>query len=385
MTRFRLASGFSTAPLATKAGAEAAHMLCQRLGAEPALIFAYCTERLAVPGLVEAIRLAAPGAHIIGGTSVGGVMTEDGFHRGPSGAVALLGLHDPQGNYGVATAALEQALIRAGRPHEAPVAVWISQPPGEEEAILAGIQSVVGAKIPILGGSAADEEVLGNWREISTDGVHKGHVVVAVLFTACGMGTGFQGGHVSAGPSGVVTASRNRQILQIDHRPAAEVYAQWTGNAIRADEVGVILGKSATRPFGRIMSEPGGEPFYILTHPYRIGHQGEISVFTDIAQGERLYLMDGEDDALVRRSGVVVQDAHASGGWTARETLGGMVIYCGGCLLHVADRADEIAQVTHKAMNGAPFLGAFSYGEQGPVFEDSNHHANLMVCAMTLG
>jgi len=393
----RLASSYSLNPNPAEAAAEAADGMLERLGAAPELILLYTTEQLATPALIEALAERAPGAQIVGGTSCAGVMTDQGFHCGPGGAVGLLGISDPDGAYGVAdsplgddpfaaaAAAVEDALMAAGRDFETPVLVWCCQPPGCEEAVIAGVQSVIGRSTPVIGGSSADEAIAGRWRQFTQGGVLRDHVVISVWFPSAAHGAAFQSGYAPAEHSGVVTRADRRDIHEIDHRPAAEVYAEWTGGSVAADEQGMILAKSTPTPLGRVAAEQHGVPLYLLSHPSVIGPGGALSLFTDVAEGERVHLMRGSAQSLIKRAGLVVGDAHASGGWTSADTRGGLVIYCGGCMLHVRDRMDEVAAQVAEAMSGAPFLGAFTFGEQGAIVDNCNRHGNLMVAALTFG
>src|SRR5690606_28754364 len=108
-----------------------------------------------------------------------GAMTERGFHSEEGRGIALFGLIDA-GTYGVGAASLgsdprkaareavRRALAAAGRPGEMPELVWLSSAPGAEEEVLLGIEEVVG-RVPIAGGSSADNSVDGKWRQIAND------------------------------------------------------------------------------------------------------------------------------------------------------------------------------------------------------------------------
>ena len=392
----RIASSFSVEAPAKGAADSAIADLLDRLGAQPDLLVVYATEHHAAPELIQALRAAAPAAQVIGGTSCGGVMTEAGFHTGPHGALGLLGISDDAGAYGVgamalgddpasaAAAAIEQAVAAAGRDYEAPVLVWCSQPPGSEEAVIAGIQSFVGPGTPIVGGSSADEMIAGRWRQFSTDGVLDDHVVVAALFPSAAHGVAFQSGYAPTEHVGVVTRASARHVIEIDGEPAAAVYSRWTDGAVSADEAGMILAKSTPTPLGRIAGEKDKVPMFVLSHPALMGTGGDLSLFTDIAEGDRIHLMRGSPESLVRRAAVVVRDACANGGWRGPEAIGGLVIYCGGCMLHVRDRMPEVAAQVIQVTGGKPFLGAFTFGEQGCVV-DRNMHGNLMISAIAFG
>lgn len=393
----RIASSFSVEAPSEGAADKAIAGLLHRLGGEPDLLIVYATEHQAAPDLIARLRAGAPGAQIIGGTSCGGVMTEAGFHAGPHGALGLLGIADAAGAYGVgatplgddpsraAAAAIEQAVAAAGRDYEAPVLVWCSQPPGCEEAVIAGIQSFVGPGTPIIGGSSADEAIAGQWREFSTDGVLDNHVVVAALFPSVRHGAAFQSGYAPTEHVGVVTRADARQVIEIDGEPAAAVYSRWTDGAVSADEAGMILAKSTPTPLGRVAGEKDKVPMFVLSHPALMGAGGDLSLFTDIAEGDRVHLMRGSPESLVRRAAVVVRDACANGGWRGAEAVGGLVIYCGGCMLHVRDRMPEVAAEVIQVTGGKPFLGAFTFGEQGAIIDSCNRHGNLMVSALMFG
>ena len=393
----QIASAYSVCSDPADAAAEVVENLATALGAEPQLIVVYATEHHAQAPLISALRGAARGAALIGGTSCGGVMTERGFHSGPAGAVGVLGVSDPDGSYGVGAAplgddaaqagadAIGRALAAAGREFETPVLVWCCQPPGREEAVIDGIQSVIGSTTPIMGGSSADETIAGRWRQFADQDVLEDHVVVAALFPSATYGAAFQSGYAPTEHVGVVTRAAGRDILEIDGEPAAQVYERWTGGAVAADESGMILAKSTPTPLGRLAGEVNAVPMFVLSHPSLVGTGGDLSLFTDIAEGDEVRLMRGSPDSLVDRAGLVVRDACAMGGWRDGTPLGGLVIYCGGCMLHVRDRMDEVVSQVVSEMGGKPFLGAFTFGEQGAIIDRCNRHGNLMVSALALG
>ncbi|CAN5719690.1 FIST N-terminal domain-containing protein [soil metagenome] len=376
---------------------EALAALAAKLADKPDILFLYTTQHHASPDLLDAIAERLPGVPVVGGTSCGGVMTEAGFHTGPDGALGLFGICDAEGSYGVGAAeirtspqaagaaAIRAALASAGRDFETPTLVWCCQPPGQEEGVLEGIQSVIGATTPIIGGSSADEAIAGEWRQFSPDGVTSAHAVVAALFPTSAHGAAFQSGYAPTEHTGVVTKAAGRQILEIDHQPAATLYSQWTGGEVSATEAGMILAKSTASPLGRIAAEVKGVPMFVLSHPSLLGLGGDLSLFTDIAEGDQVHLMRGSSDSLVKRGGVVVGDACATGGWAKDATVGGLVIYCGGCMLHVRDRMDEVVAGVREAIGAAPFLGAHTFGEQGAIMDNCNRHGNLMVSALAFG
>ena len=393
----RFASAFSLLADTPAAASASVTALLDKLGDAPDLLLVYATETHATDALIATLRDRVPGTPILGSTSCGGVMTEAGFHAGQDGAIGMLGVSDPGGAYGVGSAALaddpfaagaeaiQQALVASGRDFESPKIVWCCLPPGREEAVLAGIESVIGPHTPIIGGSSADEKIAGQWREFSTDGVLAGHVVVAALFPTIPHGAAFQSGYAPTVRTGAVTRAEGRQVLEIDGRPASEVYSDWTDGDVPVAPTGMILAKSTPTPLGRLAGMVDDVPMFVLSHPAMIGLDGDLSLFTDITEGDQVVMMRGSPESLVKRAATVVNDACGAGGWAREATRGGMVIYCGGCMLHVRDRMNEVAAQVNEAMAGAPFLGAFTFGEQGAIVDSANRHGNLMVSGLMFG
>ncbi|KAA5610417.1 FIST signal transduction protein [Rhodovastum atsumiense] len=380
--------------------------------AAPALVVAFHDGVHDAATLHAALRRQFPRAPIIGGTSCQGVMTERGLH-GP-GSAGLLLIEDARGDYGVAAgplgedaeadaeALLHAALEQAGCPGELPELIWVVQAPGREEAVIAGLRRAVGQHCPIIGGTAAGRlgEGEDGCRQIGPDGALAGGLVVAALIPSGGVGLAFQGGYEPAGPSGtvtgvgfdidgpggVVTASAGRHILSIDGEPAARVYSRWLGDALdaRLAAGGDILTESTMHPLAVEVVQAGGVPQYLLVHPKDISAEGGLTTFATVAQGSRIHVMRGERERLVERVGRVTAQAAARLPGGAGTLAGGFVICCAGCMLAVGERLDDMAQGVVRRMDGRPFLGCFTFGEQGEIL-GRNVHGNLMIAALALG
>lgn len=133
-----------------------------------------------------------PAVH--GASSCLGTMTRNGAQTDGAPGAALLAIWDPSGDYGTgmsdsdgdatfaAAQATEKALAAAGRTGEAPNLVWLACTPGHEEQVLAGIASIIGPEVPVLGGSAADNDISGHWTVMDKQATSTDGVVVSVLF-----------------------------------------------------------------------------------------------------------------------------------------------------------------------------------------------------------
>ncbi|MEM9145213.1 MAG: FIST N-terminal domain-containing protein [Pseudomonadota bacterium] len=332
-----------------------------------------------------------------GGTSCLGVMAGGQMAADQNTGIGLFAIWDAEGRYGTGSAAkgtdaraagriaTERALAQAGCEGEAPHLVWLTAVPGAEEAVIAGIEDVVGTTTPIIGGSAADNDLSGQWRSFDCADTYTDGVTVSVLFPSRPVSFAYQNGYAPEGAVGRVSRAEGRTVHEIDGRPAAEVYGAWTGGALpRADLAPVpILAESTFHPLGRPVAEVMDVPFYLLAHPATANPDGSLELFANIAEGESLHLMGGSPDSLTARAGRVARLAARQGALAPSEVGAALMVYCGGCMLSVREAMDRVASEVHEAVGGAPSLGIFTFGEQGPVIDGQNRHGNLMISCIT--
>ncbi|MEM6307714.1 MAG: FIST C-terminal domain-containing protein, partial [Pseudomonadota bacterium] len=259
---------------------------------------------------------------------------------------------------------------------------------GEEEA-LAGIEDIVGHDVPIIGGSAADNSVEGNWYVLDGASHSQSGVVVSVLFPSEPVSFAYQNGYAPTEKSGVITKTDGRQVLEIDDQPAMQVYSNWTGGAVAETPMGddpqPILSDSTMWPLGRPAGALNDVPFYLLAHPAVAHGSGAMDLFATVIPGEEITLMHGTQKGLVERAGRVASLVRQNSTNPATPPIGALMIYCGGCMLSVQDHLDDVVTGVNTALDGAPFLGAFTFGEQGPLIRGGNRHGNLMISCIIFG
>jgi hypothetical protein len=378
-------------------------------GVTPQFVYVFYGHEHDDHALSDFIASQFPGAAVVGGTSSSGVMSDRGL-GGPS-SIGMLLVEDSDGAYGsaatvlgddpaaAAESALNAALDAADSPGELPELIWIYQAPGYEEAVVDGLRRVVGNRCPVIGGSSADDEVAGNWRQLGPDGPVTGGLVVGVLFSSGGIGFGFQGGYeptgeqgivtelaFAAGESAVVTEGSGRHIIKIDGEPAADVYNRWTGGALPDAALaggGTILADTTMVPLAVSAGRIDDVTHFRLIHPETVTPERGLTTFAQVELGTRLFGMRGDRERLVQRVGRVASDAIASmpGG---DGIAGGVVVYCAGCMMAVGDQAAQVSETASESFGGAPWLGCFTFGEQGVIL-DRNVHGNLMISAIAFG
>lgn len=384
--------------------------LVEQLGNYPDLLLISCSVDFDLTTLLPVLSSRAPAMQISGGTSCRGVMTDRGVHMGSSGGLAMLGIYDPEGRYGVGGAelaenpagaareALVKALAEADCPGEVPTLIWMTSAPGNEETLIEALSDTVGCNVPIIGGSAADNTLTGEWKSFANREILQNSVVITVLFPSTELFFTFHSGYQPTEKKGTITKARERQVFkdgafstiphriiqEIDHKPAAEVYNEWTGGIIaeQLDTGGSILPLSTLSPLGSVVDYVGEVPFYKLSHPESVTRKGALTLFTTVREGEEITLMHGTVDSLVTRAGRVITSALTTNNVKAEEIAGAMVVYCAGCMLTVEERLAEVADNICEALPSVPFLGSFTYGEQGSFLSGSNQHGNLMISVL---
>lgn len=360
---------------------------------DPSWLLVFHTEAYDGQRVAETLVALSGCETILGGTSCQGVKSAEGLH-----GLGILAISDPEGSYGVGSAvkgeapreaarsALASALEQAGRPGEVPALIWIHAAPGHEEDLLRGIEDMVGPRVPVAGGSTADDTVAGRWSQIAGTTTFDDAVVIAALFTSVEIAYAFHSGYDPTTTTGTVTGAEGRVLQSIDGRPAAEVYNEWTGGVIseKMRSGGNVLAETTLSPLGREVGQVGGIRCYKLSHPAEVTAEGDLALFSDIDEGDEVVLMQGSRESLTARAGRATAAAIAAGDFPVDSIRGAIVAFCAGCMLAVREDIDRVGDGIRAALGDAPFLMAFTFGEQGCFVGHENSHGNLMISVVVI-
>ncbi|WP_028025562.1 FIST signal transduction protein [Enterovibrio calviensis] len=389
----RIATSSSTDLNATSAVQNIAKEIRSTISS-PSLILVYYTETQDVETIRQEFRIQFPNAYIVGCSSCRGTMTEKGYVGGHN--LAAWAVQDEAGTYGTALCALsessdvgksakhvlQRAIESSGRPGELPALIALHATPGNEETILRAIRTELGVNIPIIGGTAADDGVSGNWSLFDSDSVTDCGIAMAVFFPSARVSYSFHSGYAPLGDSAVATKVKGRTLLELDNQPASKVYGQWFQNATgKPIDENDLFAQSTLFPLGRQTGEIHGMPYYTLSHPASVSDEGGINMFCNLGEGETVHFMSGTKEMLVSRAGRVVDSANEHERYTC-DPIGGIAIYCAGCMLHVRESLEDVAANMNRAMQTAPFICPFTFGEQGQFLGGEIAHGNLMISAV---
>lgn len=388
----RTASSFNTSSDTVEALKAAYADLEHKLGGSPTWMAVHSTYQHSGELIMTTLESLAPGIPFQGGTSCLGLMTEAGFHSENGVSLGLFGIRDPEGVYAVGYSEekanprltgvdiIRKALHNAGR-NALPALIWITCAPGNEEDILAGIKDGLGgANTPIIGGSSADNTIEGKWYQMTNGQVLHNGVVVTAMYPSRPVRYAFDSSYMPTSHEGIITKVSGRTIHEINRRPAAEVYNEWT-NGVITDclDGGNILSLSTLYPLGRAAEWTRGMTFYQLSHPAEVLENRALSLFTKAEPGEKIVLMESSASSLVYRVDRITSKALAGMSAPDKQVAGALIIYCAGCMMAVHDEMQEVVRQFRQALGGQPFLGLYTFGEQGCAILGENVHGNLMM------
>jgi hypothetical protein len=395
----KIATAWSTDGDPLRAAREVYEKLRKTLRAAPHLLLVHSSCEYDNRVVLASLRSLAPGVPLQGGTSCMGIITEEGFHTRDNLGLGILGICDSEGSYGVGiaeygkdpeaavTSALIQALEAADRSGELPGAIVITGCPGFEEISIRSIEAYLGASVPILGGTSADNDMSGQWQQFGNDLVFKEAISISVLFPSGSVAYSFHSGYEPTGHKGRATRSEGRMLYEIDSRPAAEVYNEWTDGLITdvLPNGGSLVPAASFTPLGTPVGKIKEIPYFRLSYPVEARPDGALVLFAEASQESDIALMKGTPDSLATRAGRVAAAAVDAADFQAGEVEGALVLFCTGCMLAVQDRLTETVDGLKTALKGAPFLCAFTLGEQGCFIGGENRHGNLMIATLIFG
>jgi hypothetical protein len=336
-----------------------------------------------------------PMGKVFGETTHSGVLMPDGYHTSKQGVLGMMAMRQAGTTVGVGGASFDEcspaeaaklawkrASENAGPNAGAPKMILLAVTLPHEEEVLASLQEATGPNIPLIGGTAAgsvdqiSRKKISNWSIIANDKVIHNGVGMAVFYSTEKFAWSYGGGYRRTSTSGIVTKCKPRLILEIDGRPAADVYNEWLGGRVyeaqkRGDN---IVNFCSLYPICRITASynqfirawPAEDP----TMP------GALRTGSTVNEGDKIYLSEGTWNLLLNHFASVPRLARES--TPGLSPSGGLFIYCGSALECIPNEArPQMAFLVGKSMNDLPWIGVFSWGEQGYIPGAGNLHSNL--------
>lgn len=334
---------------------------------------------------------------IIGCTSSGCIMVKDGIISSKNGFTGMMALDDENLKVGVAGHAAGkdpraigrkvaiEAVQNAGTTR-APAYFYMVASPRQEEDYLMGIQDVIG-RVPMFGGSAADDTVEGKWKIICNDKTFTDGVAVAFFYTDNEIATAYTGAYRETSNVGLITEVRdNRTLVSIDGVSALKKYASWIEENPQDLRGQNLLTASITKPLG--VKDPLGN-LMVVRHPMFGNDMGTRTVTDDtitlgnkVVEKTAIIQLESTVDELIYSTGETVKKAKEQ---LYSDPAAYFLVHCGGRKLAIGDRIDEVHKHILKETKNVPFITIFTFGEYGYSEHSSNICGGLMLSFTAFG
>ena len=381
--------GWSTNEDSYKQGKETAAKAVVDL-VQTKVAFLYTSVDCDVKKVLEGAKSELGTAPIIGCTSSAGIITPDGFISGEHGFTGILALGDPELEVGVAGSAkkgsaretgrmlAKEAMKNAGKDC-APAYFYMVASPAEEEDYIKGIEDVIG-RVPIFGGSAADNTVEGKWSIYTGDTVFSDGAAVAFFYTDKEMENVFTGAYNETTNSGVITKIEGkRTLVEIDGEPALKKYAEWTGAKQKDLDANNLLVTTITKPLG--VKDRLGD-LVAIRHPMYGNKDKSMNIGANLAVNTAVIQMEATVDELINSTGATMRELNND---MNGEVGAYLLVHCGGRRLGIGDRIDEVSKQLKEEAHGKPFIAVFTFGEYGVKDHGSNTTGGLMLSFTAFG
>ncbi len=339
-------------------------------GPDPAALIVFACGTARPDAVLAGVADAAPGTPVVGVSSEALVTSE----RSADGGVLVTALGGPGFTVRTGAGSAAHGAQRAAGAAAAGCADWPDAGddpaarllvlltdgllPGQEE-ILAGAYGVVGASMPIIGGSASPDPVAGrpyqlHGRDVLTEGA------VGIAIASDGpLGVGVAHGWRKVGEPMIVTRSANGDVLTLDDRPALTAYLDRLGAPAAAYRDEAAFEQFAmTRPIG--IRRRNGAEVRSVNNP--AGVRGRwLRSSGEIPEGGLVWMMEGDEASVLASASDACRDAVDAVGGTP---LGLLTFNCSSRrhMLQWEGSQLELARMVKEAA-GAPVAGTYTWGE----------------------
>jgi hypothetical protein len=360
-------------------------------GAEPCLLMVFCSARRDPYEVLNGINDASGGVPVIGCSS-SAVIAPDGPSRESVVAVALggpglsvatgVGRHvtDRQREAGAEVAS--SATRVPTRPHQVMILLTDGRTASQEE-ILAGAYGIVGASMPLVGGTSSPDQDTAVRRtfQLYNDEVLSDGIVGVTIASDGPFGVGIRHGWRKVGEPMIVTGCTDGKVFTLDDRPALVSYLDRLGAPPQAyTDPDAFERFSRTRPIG-VRRRSGEEVRNVSSVEYF--HEKWLWSSGGVPEGGLVWPMEGDEESVVAAAGDACRDAVAA--LSGVPPLGVLAFDCEsrGTLLGPAGMRREVARMTGE-LAGVPVAGLYTWGEIARIRGINGYH-NQTLAVLAVG
>ena len=359
------ATGTSNHADAWQAGASAATEAVRADDAQLLIVFA--SDAYDLKALLRGVESVAPDVPLIGCSTSGEIAA-----AGPGTAgVVVMALGGP--GFSIATAAARAGAggLRGASAEVAGAIDRIEQKPhtvllllsdglgGDQQEVVRGAHSVLGAEVPLVGGCAGDDLKMRATFQFHGGAVLQHAVVGAAIGSEGPIGIGVQHGWRKVGEPMVVTASDENRVLALDDQPALTAYLRRLHAPAEAAASPEAFTRFAlTHPLG-LSRRSGDEVRFVAGADFE---NGSLNCIAAVPQGSLTWLMEGDAQSVLAATNEACE--YAIKALDGRPPLGLLAFDCIARKGILGDDGimAEVGRIADFA-GGAPVAGFYTYGE----------------------
>ena len=333
---------------------------------DPRLLVVFASDAYDLEQLLAGVREVAGDVPLIGCSTAGEIASSGAGDRGL--VVMALG-----GDLAVstATADVEQLGLREAGAAVAATAAGVSHKPhrvllvlsdglaGDQQEVVRGAYSVLGATMPLVGGCAGDDLRMERTSQLHGSAVLHGAVVAAAIGSDAPLGIGVEHGWRRVGEPMLVTDSEGTCVRALDDEPALDVYLRRLRAPAEAHTDPAAFTRFAlTHPLG--LSRRSGEEVRMVAEADFEART--LSCIASVPRGGLAWIMEGDEESVLEATDAACHAAlDALGGHPPVGLLAFDCIARRG-VLGDAGIVREVERIAAHAGN-APVSGFYTYGE----------------------
>lgn len=379
-----IAVGHSCAPDAARAGVEAADQALRQ--EDPKLLVVFSAESYDPHALLAGIASRASGTPLIGCSTAGEIATSGpgdagvvvvalggaGFTVATAAETASIGLREA----GAAVAGCAKEV----RDREHRILLLLTDGlAGDQQEVVRGAHSVVGAEIPLVGGCAGDDLKMQSTRQFHGAEVMTNAVVGAAIGSEAPLGVGVRHGWRRVGSPMLVSESDANRVLTLDDEPALDVYLRRLDAPVEAASDPAAFTRFAlTHPLG-LQRRSGEEVRFVAGANFE---DRSLTCVAHVPQGGLTWFMEGDNESVLDATDGACAEAVAQ--LQGADPLGFLAFDCIARRGVLGDGGieEEVTRIAGHA-SGAPVAGFYTYGEIARTRGTGGfHNQTLVVLAM---
>jgi hypothetical protein len=247
---------------------------------------------------------------------------------------------------------------------------------GDQQQIVRGAYSVVGAGIPLVGGCAGDSLRMERTFQLYGDRVLSDSVVAAAIASDAPIGIGVRHGWRRVGEPMLVTKSDANRVQGIDNRAALDVYFERLGVPEEARwDPAAFTAFASTHPLG--LASRGAEHHVRFISGADFEDRSLVCIAA-VPLGGLVWTMEGDAVSVLEATDGACEDALA--GLEGSQPIGLLAFDCIARRGVLGDDGirNEISRIAGKG-DGAPVAGFYTYGEIARIERMAGFHNQTLV------